>query len=409
MKLSKIIVSEKEETISINHLINRAHLTNDAIDIESYKVKAMKEDATSFPINSRKQDIIYHVDRALEEDDHRSKTTGNYCYTMRHAYCTGYKYRPWKDKKLFQTRVIYKVQYANRGRGHPSQNHIAKKAPELSILRLKNISAENKCQEGGNHVDICLKPSIGRQVLNQFVTNSRQDVIELLQEFNVSSLSPVSESPSLIGSNGIAGSTFHAGTAHSQRPEEYCLNVSIVITKLGACALADQAASQENSTGPSLPNEWPAPPPPIQQSRETLFSSLWNTIRSPRNGSQRHPLSAFPNPSEGSERTFSFCAGDHSSDSEEEEVVYENVGPRVSQSSQSRDSREDRENHENREVIKDHIDQIEQQREQQLDNIFLCPLCGHTMPQGVSVLYWLRATQTAAQEYPQRNEQDELD
>lgn len=36
------------------------------------------------------------------------------------------------------------------------------------------------------------------QLLNQFVTNSRQDVIELLQEFNVSSLSSVSESPSLI-------------------------------------------------------------------------------------------------------------------------------------------------------------------------------------------------------------------
>ncbi|KAL9977778.1 hypothetical protein ACROYT_G015220 [Oculina patagonica] len=95
----------------------------------------MKEDATSFPINWTKQDIIYHVDKALEEDDYRSKTTGNYCYTMRHAYCTGYKYRPWKDKKLFQIRVIYKVQYApdDDGDDHHDNTDISSNEPQISV------------------------------------------------------------------------------------------------------------------------------------------------------------------------------------------------------------------------------------------------------------------------------------
>ena len=73
-------------------------------------------------------------------------------------------------------------------------------------------------------------------------------------------------------------------------------------------------------------NEWPAPPPPVQQSREPLFRSFLTSInRSPRDEAQAHALSAIPTPSECS--LVSFCTSDHESDSEEE-IIYENVEPR---------------------------------------------------------------------------------
>ena len=73
-------------------------------------------------------------------------------------------------------------------------------------------------------------------------------------------------------------------------------------------------------------NEWPAPPPPVQQSREPLFRSFLRSInRSPRAEAQAQALSAIPTPSECS--LVSFCTSDHESDSEEE-IIYENVEPR---------------------------------------------------------------------------------
>ena len=102
--------------------------------------------------------------------------------------------------------------------------------------------------------------------------------------------------------------------------------MSTVITRRRARALAKQARRQENSTGPSATNEWPSPPPPIQHSRGSLISSLLRSVRSPRTASQAHPCDSIPTPSEASERSFPFCAGDHSSDSEEE-TIYEDVAP----------------------------------------------------------------------------------
>jgi len=58
--------------------------------------------------------------------------------------------------------------------------------------------------------------------------------------------------------------------------------------------------------------------------------------------SQAHLCDTIPTQSEASERSFSFCAGDHSTDSEEE-TIYEDVAPRVGQCSQNIESREDRE------------------------------------------------------------------
>ena len=74
-------------------------------------------------------------------------------------------------------------------------------------------------------------------------------------------------------------------------------------------------------------NEWPAPPPPVQQSREPLFRSFLRSInRSPRAEAQAQALSAIPTPSECS-LVSSVCTSDHESDSEEE-IIYENVEPR---------------------------------------------------------------------------------
>ena len=57
--------------------------------------------------------------------------------------------------------------------------------------------------------------------------------------------------------------------------------------------------------------------------------SLLRSVRSPRAGFQAHAYSAIPTPSEASESSFSFWAGNDSSDSEEE-TIYEDVAPRVS-------------------------------------------------------------------------------
>ena len=70
--------------------------------------------------------------------------------------------------------------------------------------------------------------------------------------------------------------------------------------------------------------------------------TLLRSVRSPRSASQAHPCDAIPTSSEASERSFSFCAGDHSSDSEEE-TIYEDVAPRVGQCTQNIQSRENRE------------------------------------------------------------------
>ena len=73
-------------------------------------------------------------------------------------------------------------------------------------------------------------------------------------------------------------------------------------------------------------NEWPAPPPPVQQSRELLFRSFLRSIhRSPRVEAQAQAFSAIATPSECS--PVSLCTSDHKSDSEEE-LIYENVEPR---------------------------------------------------------------------------------
>ena len=85
---------------------------------------------------------------------------------------------------------------------------------------------------------------------------------------------------------------------------------------------ADGAIRQENLAVSSGSNEWPAPPLPIQQSRELLFRSFLRSInRSPRVDAQAQVLSAIPTPSERS--LVSFCTSDHESDSEEE-IIYEN-------------------------------------------------------------------------------------
>ena len=100
----------------------------------------------------------------------------------------------------------------------------------------------------------------------------------------------------------------------------------ILITRQTARTLAQGAVRQENLAANSGLNEWPAPPPPVQQSREPLFRSFLRSInRSPRAEAQAQALSAIPTPSECS--LVSFCTSDHESDSEEE-IIYENVEPR---------------------------------------------------------------------------------
>ena len=87
-----------------------------------------------------------------------------------------------------------------------------------------------------------------------------------------------------------------------------------------ARTLAEGAVRQENLAVNSGSNEWPAPSPPVQQSRERLFRSFLRSInRSPRAEAQAQALGAIPTFSECS--LVSFCTSDHESDSEEE-IVY---------------------------------------------------------------------------------------
>ena len=56
----------------------------------------------------------------------------------------------------------------------------------------------------------------------------------------------------------------------------------ILITRQRARALAERAASQENLAGTVSSNEWPAPPPPISESRRPLFRSFLRSLTFPR-------------------------------------------------------------------------------------------------------------------------------
>ena len=67
-------------------------------------------------------------------------------------------------------------------------------------------------------------------------------------------------------------------------------------------------------------NEWPAPPPPVQQSREPLFRSFLRSInRSPRAEAQAQASSVIQTPSGYS--LVSFCTSDRETDSEEEIIL----------------------------------------------------------------------------------------
>ena len=72
----------------------------------------------------------------------------------------------------------------------------------------------------------------------------------------------------------------------------------ILITRRRARALAERASSQENLGLSPSSNEWPAPAPPVPQSRESLFHSFLRSVRS--NRAEAQALSAIPTPSEGS-------------------------------------------------------------------------------------------------------------
>ena len=96
----------------------------------------------------------------------------------------------------------------------------------------------------------------------------------------------------------------------------------LLITRQRARTLAERAATHENLARSVGSNEWPVPPPPVSESRRPLFRSFLRSLTTPRAEAQAQALSVIPTPSEGSE--FSWCSGDHSSDSDEE-VFYENV------------------------------------------------------------------------------------
>ncbi|PFX13076.1 hypothetical protein AWC38_SpisGene22872 [Stylophora pistillata] len=86
-------------------------------------------------------------------------------------------------------------------------------------------------------------------------------------------------------------------------------------------ALAEEAVRQENLAVSSSSHEWPAPPPPVQQSRVPFFRSLFKSAnRSPRVDTKSQPFSGIPTPSECS--LVSSCTGSQSSDSEED-LIYE--------------------------------------------------------------------------------------
>ena len=75
--------------------------------------------------------------------------------------------------------------------------------------------------------------------------------------------------------------------------------IVILITRQRERTLAEGAVRQENLAVNSDSNEWPAPPPPVQQSTEPLFRSFLRSInRSPRAEEQAQALSVIPTPSE---------------------------------------------------------------------------------------------------------------
>ena len=81
-----------------------------------------------------------------------------------------------------------------------------------------------------------------------------------------------------------------------------------------ARALAERASSQENLSASPSSNEWPAPPPPVPQSRQSLFHSFLRSVETNRAEAQA--------PSEGS--SISWCSSNQSVNSQEE-VIYEDV------------------------------------------------------------------------------------
>ena len=107
----------------------------------------------------------------------------------------------------------------------------------------------------------------------------------------------------------------------------------ILITRRRARALAERASSQENLGLSPSSNEWPAPPPPVPQSRESLFHSFLRSVRSNRAEAQDQALSAIPTPSDDS--SISWCSSNQSVNSQEE-VIYEDVVP--SEMNASRDN-----------------------------------------------------------------------
>ena len=71
--------------------------------MESYKEKAAKLDTTCFPINWEKRDIIFLVDKALQEDEYARKPVGKYEYTIAaFTSSVGFNYMYW-----FQVHVLF--------------------------------------------------------------------------------------------------------------------------------------------------------------------------------------------------------------------------------------------------------------------------------------------------------------
>ena len=68
----------------------------------------------------------------------------------------------------------------------------------------------------------------------------------------------------------------------------------ILITRRRARALAEGASSQESLGLSPSSNEWPAPPPPVPRSRESLFDSFLRSVITNRAEAQDQALSAIP-------------------------------------------------------------------------------------------------------------------
>ena len=79
-------------------------------------------------------------------------------------------------------------------------------------------------------------------------------------------------------------------------------------------ALAERVSSQENLGLSASSNEWPAPPPPVPQSRESLFHSFSRSVRSNRAEAQDQAFSAILTPSVGP--SISWCSSNQSVNSQ---------------------------------------------------------------------------------------------